>query len=141
MANRLLRRAPTLFVSLHCVLWGIVMLVWVFAWRVEPAPRWPRFNFAKQFIDRIDCVGSAIAQVLSLNLGREVTKRFGNDLGLNFTVLYGILILLAGTLQWFALGRLTRWVTDEYGEIYAALLCLGLTAGILLAFISWAFSW
>jgi len=60
------------------------------------------FNFAKEFIGRIDCVGSALVDVLSVKLAFVVTKYLRTDLGLNYTIFFGVLILLVGTLQWFA---------------------------------------
>ena len=117
------------------------MVVWMFAWRVEPVPWGPPFGFAKQFIDRIDCVGSAIVELLSFNLAREVTKHFCTNLGLNYTIFYGVLTLVVGTLQWYAIGKATKWVAEKYGKTYGALLCSGLGIGVLLAFVSWAFFW
>jgi uncharacterized membrane protein YidH (DUF202 family) len=77
---------------------------------------------------------------LSFNLAQEVTKRFGTNLGLNFAVCFGVLILLVGTLQWLAVGCLMRWVAEKYGQTIASLVCIGVAIGISLAFVSWAFS-
>jgi hypothetical protein len=116
------------------------MVVWILAWRVEPVPGGPPFNFAKEFIGRIDCVGSALVELLSVKLALAVTKYLGTDLGLNYTIFFGVLIFLVGTLQWFTLGWLTRRVADKYGKKYAAFLCFGLAIGVSLAFFLWAFS-
>jgi hypothetical protein len=140
MSNRILRHAPTLFVTMHCFLWGAVMVVWILAWRVEPVPGGPPFNFAKKFIGRIDCVGSGLVEVLSVKLALAVAKYLGTDLGLSYAIFFGVLILLAGTFQWFALGWLTRRLADKYGKKYATFLCFGLATGVSLAFFLWAFS-
>lgn len=105
MVSRFLRRADAVLAAMHALLWTVVMIVWFFAWRVEPAPMGPPFNFAKRFISRIDILVSGPLDSLSVSLALKMSKWFHTDLGLTFAVLFGCLILLAGTLQWLLLGR------------------------------------
>ena len=140
MSNRILRHAPTLFATIHCFLWGTVMVVWILAWRVEPGPWGPPFNFAKEFIGRVDCLGAALVEVLSVKFALAATKYLRTDVGLIYTIFFGVLILLVGTLQWFALGWLTRRVAAKYGKKYSAFLCFGLAIGVSFAFFLWAYS-
>ncbi len=47
------------------------------------------------------------------------------DLGACFTVGFACLILLAGTLQWFLLGRLVQWLATRKNR-FVAVVVLGL---------------
>ena len=140
MLTKFFRHAPTALVSMHSLLWVIVVTAWLFAWRVEPAPSGPPYNSAKRLISRIDCVGSPMLDPLSFSLAHEVTRRFGTSLGLNFAIFFAVLILLVGTMQWLAVGWLMRWVAEKYGQTIASFVCIGVAIGISLAFVSWAFS-
>lgn len=141
MLNRFVRRADAVLATMHVLLWTIVMIVWLFAWRVEPAPMGRPFNLAKQFISRIDILVSSQLDDLSVNLAMKTAKWFGTDLGLTYTVLFGCLILLAGTLQWFLIGRLVQWVAAKYGRTRALVLGTAVVCCISLAFVLWAMSW
>ena len=141
MVSRFVRRATTVLVTMHSLLWAVVMVVWVFAWRVEPAPMGPPFNFAKRFLSRIDMLVSSPLDALSVTVALKSAKWFGTDLGLTYAVLFGCLILLAGTLQWFLIGRLVQWVAAKYGQTGVVVLSSGVACCISLAFVSWAMSW
>jgi hypothetical protein len=141
MFHRIVQYADKAMVTMHFLLCMLVMVVWLFAWRVEPAPMGPPFNFAKRFISRVDILVSRPLDAISMSLATRTAKWFGTDLGLTFTVLFGILILLAGTLQWFLVGRFVRWTALKYGQRTAILLTIGLGCCIGLAFITWAMSW
>jgi hypothetical protein len=141
MVSRFVRRADAVLATTHVLLWMVVMVVWFFAWRVEPAPMGPPFNFAKRFISRIDILVSSPLDALSVSLAMMTARWFGTDLGLTFAVLFGCLILLAGTLQWFLIGRLVQWVAVKYGQTGALVLSAGVACCLSLAFVSWAMSW
>lgn len=127
--------------AMHAFLWAAVMIVWVFAWRAEPAPMGPSFNSAKQFISRVDVLVSPQIEGLTVSLTTRMAKWPVKDLGFAYTVLFGCLILLAGTIQWFLVGRLISWVALKYSQASAILLSAGVGCCIALAFILWATSW
>jgi len=141
MFRRFVQHADKALAATHVFLWTAVMIVWVFAWRVEPAPMGPQFGFARQFISRVDVLVSPQIEELSVSLATRTAKWSGKDLGLIYTVLFGCLILLAGTLQWFLIGRLVQWIALKYGQTSAILLSTGVGFCIALAFISRAMSW
>jgi tetrahydromethanopterin S-methyltransferase subunit G len=141
MISRFLKHADTALMATHAFLWMAVTIVWVFAWRVESAPMGPPFGFARQFIGRVDVLVSPQIEELSVSLAIRIAKWSGKDLGLIYAVLFGCLILLAGTLQWFLIGRLIQWIASKYGQTSAILFSTGVGCCIALAFISWAMSW
>jgi hypothetical protein len=141
MISRFVKHAHTAFLAAHASVWMAVMIVWAFAWRVEPAPMGPSFNFAKKFIERVDVLISPQVEELSVRLAVWTAKWSGKDLGLIYTVLIGCLILLAGSLQWFLIGRFIQWIASKYGQTSAILLSTGVGCCVALAFISWAMSW
>jgi hypothetical protein len=141
MFPRFVQHADKALMSMHAFLWTAVMIVWVFAWRVEPAPMGPPFGFAKQFISRVDALVSPQIEELSVSLATWMAKWPIKNLGLTYAILFGVLILLAGTLQWFLLGRFVRWIALKYGQWSAILLTAGLGCCIAIAFITWAMSW
>ena len=56
MFRKFINRADRILALVHGILWAVVMVVWSFAWRAEPGPMGPPFNFAKRFLSRIDGV-------------------------------------------------------------------------------------
>ena len=141
MFRKFVKHADKALMTMHALVWVLVMGVWVAAWRVEPAPMGPPFNFAKRFISRVDVLVASPLDALSVGLALRTAKWFGTDLGLTYSVLFGGLILLAGTLQWFLLGRLIQWIALKYGQTSAIVLSAGIFCCIALALISWAMSW
>ena len=119
MVSRFVRRATAVLVAMHSLAWAVVMVVWFFAWRVEPAPMGPPFNFAKRFLSRIDMLVSSPLDAVSVTAALKTAKWFGADLGLTYAILFGCLILLAGTLQWFLLGKFVQWVMVRSGRVPA----------------------
>jgi len=141
MFRRFLQHADKALTTAHVLLWVVVMVVWVLTWRVEPAPMGPPFNFAKRFISRVDLLVSSPLDAVSVRLAIGTAKWFGTGLGLTYAVLFGSLILLVGSLQWFLIGRLVQWNALKYGQTSAILLSAGVGCCIALAFIAWAMSW
>jgi hypothetical protein len=125
MVSRLVSRATTALVAMHSLVWAVVVVVWFFAWRVEPAPMGPPFDFAKRFLSRIDMLVSSPLDAVSVTAALRTAKWLGTDLGLTYAVLFGCLILLAGTLQWFLLGKLVQRVMARSGRT-PAIAVLGL---------------
>jgi len=141
MVSRFVRRAPAVFLIIHGMLWAVVVVVWSFAWRVEPAPMGPPFNFAKRFISRIDVFVSSPLDGLSVSVAVRAAKSFGADVGLVYAILFGCLILVCGSVQWFLIGRFVQWVGIKYGQGRALVLSGGVACGVSLAFVSWVMSW
>ncbi len=79
-------------------------------WRYGPAPSGPLYYSAMKFIGRLDILVCGNAQELAIKVGHTASARLSADLGASFTVAFSCLILLAGTLQWFLLGRFVQWV-------------------------------
>jgi hypothetical protein len=117
MFRRFVQHADKALMAMHAFLWAAVMIVWVFAWRAEPAPMGPSFNSAKQFISRVDVLVSPQIEGLTVSLATRMAKWPVKDLGLAYTVLFGCLILLAGTMQWFLVGRLISWVAVDGQDV------------------------
>ncbi len=140
MVSKLVRRASIVLVAVHGLLWAAAMAAWLVGWR-EYWPIGPTFNGAKDFLSFIDvwvaCPLDAFSQMAALKAGQW----FGVDLGVTYTILFGCLILPAGTLQWFLTGRLIQWVAAKYGMTSAVVLGSGIACGISLAFVGWATSW
>jgi hypothetical protein len=141
MVSKFIGRAVTVFVTMHTVLWAVVMVVWYFAWRVEPAPMGPLFNFSKGFLSRIDTLAASPLDAFSVSAALNIAKRFGADLGLTYAILFGCFVLLAGTSQWYLIARLVQWVAARFGQSTAVCLSGGIACGVSLAFVSWAMSW
>jgi len=101
----------------------------------------PSFNFAKRFLSRIDILVSSPLDGFSVTAALNIAKWIGTDLGLGYTILFGVLILLAGTVQWFLIGRLVQWVATKFGDTGVLVLSSGVGCALSLAFVSWAMSW
>src|SRR5260221_6965218 len=70
MFRKFVGRADRLLALAHGVLWVVVIVVWSFAWRAEPGPMGPPFNFAKQFLSRIDGVVSGSIDAVSVPMAK-----------------------------------------------------------------------
>jgi len=141
MFRRFLGQADRLLVFAHGLLWAVVMVVWSFAWRVEPGPMGPLFGFAKQFLSRIDWAVSGSVDAVSVPLAKTGVSVLGGDVGLWYTIIFACLILVGGTIQWFLIGRLLQLVSSKYGQPAAAILASCLAVCVALAGVSWAMSW
>lgn len=137
MINRFVQHADRALLIIHSVFWIAVTIVWVFAWRVEPAPMGPPYGFARVFISRIDALVSPQMETLSVNLAMSLSRHGLPNIGLTFAILFGVLILLGGSLQWLLIGRLIRWIAAKYGQTSSILFSAGIFCWIALAFISW----
>lgn len=78
----------------------------------------PLYNVAKHFIGRLDILVEANVENL-VKVGVAVSDWFSADLGASFTVTSGFMILLAGSLQWFLLGRLVPWLSASKRRWFA----------------------
>jgi hypothetical protein len=141
MIRRFIQHADKALLSAHLFLWAGVTLVWIFAWRVQPAPMGPSYRFASQFIGRVDALISPQMEQLAIKMAMWMAKLSGADLGLTFAILFGCLILLGGTLQWFLMGRLIQWTASKYGQTSSLLICVGISCWLAAAIIPWAMSW
>lgn len=79
------------------------------------------YNGAKDFIGRLDILVEANIENLTIRVGPAVSDWFSADLGASFTVTFAFVILLAGTLQWFLLGRLVQWLSARKGRRFGQL--------------------
>lgn len=141
MFRRIVDRADRLFVIAHSVVWTVVMIVWSLAWRESHGPWWPQFNFAKRFLSRVDGAVSGSIDAVSVPLARVGGSAFGGDFGLWYAIIFAGLMLLGGSIQWFLIGRLLRFVGSKYGGVAAAILACCLMISVALAGVSWAMSW
>lgn len=123
--NGLVTRADKLCVAVHLGVWLVVATIWIVNWRLNgPSPSGPLFNSAYRFIGRIDYFVKATIEDLTVRVGQTAAGWFSLDLGASFTIAYAVLLLLAGTLQWFLLGKLAQWTAARKG-IAAGLSVLG----------------
>jgi hypothetical protein len=141
MFNRFVQNADKVLIALHTFVWTAVMVVWVFAWRNAPGPMGPPYSFAKQFISRVDVLIAPQMDALSVRLAMNTAKFGKADIGLTFTIIFGCMILLGGTLQWLLVGHLLRWIAAKYGKTSSILFSACVASWIIVAFISWAMSW
>ena len=141
MFRRFVGRADRLLALAHCALWVVVVVVWSFAWRVEPGPMGPLFNFAKRFLSRVDGVVSGSIDAVSVPLAKAGESFLDGDIGLWYTIIFAGLMLVGGTIQWFLIGRLLQLVSSKYGQPGAVILTGCLAVCITLAGVSWAMSW
>lgn len=58
----------------------------------------------------------------SMRTATTASTWFSADIGAWYTISFGMLILLAGTLQWYLLGRLVQWTAGRKGQRTALLL-------------------
>jgi hypothetical protein len=141
MFRKFVDRADRVLALAHCALWVVVMVVWSFAWRGEPGPMGPPFNFAKRFLSRIDGVVSGSIDAVSVPLAKAGESSWSGDVGVWYTIIFAGLMLVCGTIQWFLIGRLLQLVSAKYGQPHAVFLAGCLAVCFVLAGISWAMSW
>jgi hypothetical protein len=134
------RRADTLLVGMHAFLWSAVIVVWIRAWQVQPEPMGPPFRFAQGFISFIDDVFSSPVESLSVTLALKAHQWFGVDLGLAFVILFAGLILVAGTVQWFLIGRLIHWLGGKWRPA-ATLMTIAVACWVFFGLLMWSRYW
>ncbi len=126
MADRIVGLADRICVTVHFFAWCAAAVTWGVKWAQEgPAPSGPLYYAAQTFISQVDVLVSGIVHELTVKVAQVASAWFSWDSGASLTIAFGGLILLAGTLQWFLLGRLVQWVA-AYKSRVAALSILGL---------------
>jgi hypothetical protein len=136
--DAIVANAHKLFAILHFICWIAVAAVWAVLWlRNGPEPSGPPYNEAKAFLDHLNPLVRYDALEWSVRIGLAVVNWLSIDLGPVFTVSFAVVILLAGTTQWFLLGRLVQWVARRFGTPWA----LRLAACFTLWFAGSLFLW
>jgi len=110
MLTRAIRRTDRLFIGAHFGAWLAVVGVWVSNWNIEYPTSGPTFNFAKRFISRVDLLVYPITQTVSLWIAVQVPAREPA-----FIIAFALLVLLTGTIQWFLIGKLVKWISAHLG--------------------------
>ena len=128
MADRVIGQADKVCIAFHFLAWCAAAITWAVKWtQGGPAPSGPLYYAAQTFISQVDVLASGIVHGLTVKVAQVASTWFSWDSGASLTVTFGSLILLAGTLQWFLLGRLVQWVAVRQGRV-AAVSILGLYA-------------
>jgi hypothetical protein len=126
MRNTVNAQVVKICVVVHFLAWCAVATVWAVKWWSErPAPSGPRYNSAKDFIENLDILVYAGVHESTLAVGAAASAWLSADPGAALTITFAGGILLAGTLQWFLLGKLVQWVALHGGRRLAGVL-LGL---------------
>jgi hypothetical protein len=129
-SGRLIRQADRLCIGVHALAWLVAAATWVVSWfKYGPAPSGPLYNSGFRFIGRLDVLVNSNVQELTIKAAQFISALFKVDIQPCFTLVYSGLILVAGTLQWFLLGRLVQWI-DRRGRRYVA-------AGLLVLLAAW----
>jgi len=117
MADSLLKRSIKLCVAVHFVAWLAAAAAWgVKWWREGPAPSGPLYYSAHKFIERLDVLVYGVVHHLTINVSQIVSTRYSADVGASLMSVFAVLILIAGTLQWFLLGKLVVWIATHQGR-------------------------
>lgn len=125
MSNRLVERADRICVIIHFLAWCAAATTWGLNWlREGAAPSGPVYYSAQTFISRVDVLAYGVVYESTIKIAELTSAWFLWDSGATLTITFGCLILLAGTLQWFLLGRLVQWVSARKSRV-AALALLG----------------
>ena len=128
MADRVIGQADKVCIAFHFFAWCTAAITWAVKWsQGGPAPSGPLYYAAQTFISQVDVLVSGIVHELTVKVAQVGSTWFSWDSGASLTVTFACLILLAGTLQWFLLGKLVQWVAVRRGRA-AALSILGLYA-------------
>ena len=125
---------------LHFLAWCVAAGTWaVNWWRQGPAPTGPLYNSARKFIGRLDFFVQDTIHEWTIRVAATASNWFSADIGPWYTITFAGLMLLAGTLQWFLLGRLVKWVAVRSSR-RLALVLLGLygawTAGAVFMWVA-----
>lgn len=114
MAHNAVDNAPKICVAAHFVGWVMVAATWTVKWwREGPAPSGPLYNSAKEFIGRLDLFVHHTVHEWAMRIATTASTLLSADIGTWYTTSFGVLILLAGTLQWYLLGRFVQWVAER----------------------------
>lgn len=131
----LIAQADRMCVAIHVLAWFAAAVTWgVSWWRYGPDPSGPLYYSAMRFIGRLDILVRGNVEELTIKVGQTASAWLSTDLGASFTVAFACLILLAGSLQWFLLGRLVQWLAVHKGRklAFAALGAYGAWAALAL---------
>src|SRR5262249_9859086 len=105
MADRIIRRADWICAGLHFLAWLAAVAIWTLNWRrTGPAPTGPIYYGAEKFIHHIDALVYGVVHELTVVVAKAVSAWLSLQIGACLTVTFAVLILLAGTVQWFLLG-------------------------------------
>src|SRR5437868_11211077 len=110
MLTRTIRQTDRIFIGAHFGAWLAVVGVWILNWNIEHPTSGPTFNFAKRFISGMDLLVYPITQTVSLWIAVQAPAREPS-----FIIAFASLILLTGTIQWFLIGRLVKWISAHLG--------------------------
>ena len=126
VSEKVIERADRICVVVHGLAWISAAVTWGVKWhRDGPAPSGPLYNGALHFISRLDILVRANIEELTIKISQAASDWFSADIGASIVVTYGFMLLLAGTLQWFLLGRLVQWLSARKGRRFAlAVLCV-----------------
>lgn len=94
----------------------------------------PQFNYAKRFLGHIDQIVYPNLDGLSVSLA---TTLFPQHPGSTYAISFAVLMLFAGSLQWFLIGRLIQWLSLKRRYRTRALLIAGLLVWVSLVTLLW----
>lgn len=123
MVDRRLLRPDVVAVVGHFLAWCVAVVVWTVSWiRYGPEPSNGWYSGAHKFIHHLDILVYGSVVEITTWTGYTFSAWLSIGPGACLAVLYPILILIAGSVQWLLLGRLLLWVTARFGRIPAAVL-------------------
>jgi hypothetical protein len=126
LARTLVTRAENVCIVSFLCAWLVATAVWAVNWVEDgPEPSGPRYNGAKHFLDNLTPLVHHTAENWTFWLGTKASSWVGIDLGTCFTVIFGLLMLALGSLQWFLLGQFARFVDAKWGPTLSGALLAG----------------
>jgi len=131
------RRASTVLMIGHFLLWLSVVVTWIFGWHTNAAPAGPRFDAAFKFLQKIDLFTAASAEDLATEIAIKAQPWLKLDLNVELIVIFSFLLLSLGTAQWFLIGRLLNWLARRFGCVWAFLASCGLVLCVAIALFAW----
>lgn len=113
----LLAKAVGLCITSHSVAWLAAATVWAFKWAREgPAPAGPLYYSAQTFIANVDILVYDFVHRLTMAIAPMMSSWLAVSIGACLTLVFAVLILAAGTVQWLLLGTLAAWVGARKGR-------------------------
>jgi hypothetical protein len=134
-------RADKVFFGAHALVWCLVMVVWIVAWQRVRGPIHPEFNTSKRFLGTVDILVYLNVDALSFRIATLTPGLRSLDVGLTYVLLLSSLMLLAGSVQWFLIGRLVQWTCSRYGTRLAKYLTAAIAIWVGFAAFSWWAWW
>lgn len=121
--------------------WFAAAAVWAVNWIENgPAPSGLMYNGAKHFLDSLTPFARHTAQEWTISSGTQISSWLNLDLGVCFTVIFGILILVLGATQWFLLGQFASFVHSKRGGRWSGALLVGYAIWAALCLFVWLFA-